>query len=392
MMSERPKILIVDDEPFNVDYLEQELEDLEYETVSAANGEEGLQQVVATQPDMILLDIMMPVMDGFQMLEKLKDEPDWRDIPVVIISAMNDMNSVVRGIQLGADDYLPKPFDPVLLKARLDAGLMRKRLRDLEKQYLAGLEKELEIGHNIQLSFLPTELPKIDGWEVAASLKAAREVAGDFYDVFEVDESLCLVIGDVCDKGVGAALFMTLFRSLLRFTITAKNSSNTLSPAEKLNHAVTLTNNYVANIHGDTGMFATVFIGLLNPKDGKLSYINAGHERPLFISGNGKGQQELKSTGIAVGVMPDWDFSVEEIALEYGDLLFAYTDGVPDVTDIDENLFGKNQLFEILGSKIRSAPDLISEINNALTAHIGEAKQFDDITMMAVKRLKENNA
>jgi serine phosphatase RsbU (regulator of sigma subunit) len=239
------------------------------------------------------------------------------------------------------------------------------------------------------LSFLPTELPKIDGWEVAASLKAAREVAGDFYDLFEVDESLCLVIGDVCDKGVGAALFMTLFRSLLRFTITAKNSSDTLSPAEKLNHAVTLTNNYVANIHGDTGMFATVFIGLLSPKDGKLSYINAGHERPLFISGSGEGQQELKSTGIAVGVMPDWDFSVEEIALEYGDLLFAYTDGVPDVTDIDENLFGKNQLFEILGGKIRSAPDLISEISNALTAHIGEAKQFDDITMMAVKRLKE---
>ena len=388
-MTDRPKILIVDDEPFNVDYLEQELEDLNYDTVSAANGEEGLRQVAATQPDMILLDIMMPVMDGFEMLQKLKDEPNLREIPVVIISAMNDMNSVVRGIQLGADDYLPKPFDPLLLKARLDAGLMRKRLRDLEKKYLQSLEKELEIGHNIQLSFLPAELPQIGGWDIGASLKAAREVAGDFYDVFEVDGYVCLVIGDVCDKGVGAALFMTLFRSLLRFTITAKNISESLSPTEKLNYAVTLTNNYVANVHGDTGMFATVFIGLLNPEDGKLSYINAGHERPILISGNDGGQESLKSTGIAVGVMPDWDFSVEEIVLEPGDSLFAYTDGVPDVTDVDGIFFGKKQLFEILGSGVRPASDLISEINAALTAHVGNAKQFDDITMMAVRRLKE---
>ncbi len=386
---DRPKILIVDDEPFNVDYLEQELEDLKYDTVSAANGEEGLQQVAATQPDMILLDIMMPVMDGFQMLERLKGDPGWRDIPVVIISAMNDMNSVVRGIQLGADDYLPKPFDPVLLRARLDAGLMRKKLLDLERLYLNSLEKELEIGHKIQLGFLPDKLPQILGWEMEASLTAAREVAGDFYDIFEIGEYLCLVVGDVCDKGVGAALFMTLFRSLLRFTISEKDISDTQSPGEKLKHAVKLTNNYVANIHGDTGMFATVFIGLLNPKDGKLSYINAGHERPIHISRNGSPQQELESTGIAIGVMPDMEFSVKEVVLEPGDLLFVYTDGVPDVTDGEGISFGKDQLFELLAKNAPLVPDLVRDINSRLVAHIGDARQFDDITMMTVKRVKE---
>jgi serine phosphatase RsbU (regulator of sigma subunit) len=388
-MADRPKILIVDDEPLNVDYLEQELEDMDYDTVSASNGQEGLQQVATTQPDMILLDIMMPIMDGFEMLQKLKAEPDWRNIPVVIISAMNDMNSVVRGIQLGADDYLPKPFEPTLLKARLNAGLMRKRLSDLEKLYLQSMEKELEIGHNIQLSFLPAELPDVEGWEIAASLKSAREVAGDFYDVFETDGYVCLVIGDVCDKGVGAALFMTLFRSLLRFTITAKNILETFSPAEKLNYAVTLTNNYVANIHGDTGMFATVFIGLLNPADGKLTYINAGHERPILINGKSGGQQVFESTGIAVGVMPDWNFSVEEIILEPGDLLFAYTDGIPEGIDVNGVFFGKKQLFDMLVGDVLSASNLIGEINNALIAHVGNAKQFDDITMMAVKCLTE---
>ena len=139
-MRERPLILIVDDEPFNVDYLEQELEDLDYDTISAMDGREALEQVAEFQPDMILLDIMMPVMDGFAVLERLKAERTWRDIPVVVISAMSDINSIARGIEAGAEDYLPKPFDPTLLEARLHAGLEKKRLRDQEIEYLRQVE------------------------------------------------------------------------------------------------------------------------------------------------------------------------------------------------------------------------------------------------------------
>ncbi len=135
-MEKRPKILIVDDEPFNVDYLEQELEELAYQTVRAANGREALAQVAAESPDVILLDIMMPELDGFQVLAQLKANKVWRDIPVIVISALSELASVVRGIELGAEDYLPKPFDEVLLKARLSASLEKKRLRDQELAYL----------------------------------------------------------------------------------------------------------------------------------------------------------------------------------------------------------------------------------------------------------------
>src|SRR5262245_14912161 len=126
------KILIVDDEPFNVDYLEQELEDLDYGTLTAFNGQEALEQVTAGSPDLVLLDIMMPVMDGFTVLSQLKANKETRDIPVIIISAMNDLASIVKGIKLGAEDYLPKPFDEVLLKARIEASLEKKRFRDQE--------------------------------------------------------------------------------------------------------------------------------------------------------------------------------------------------------------------------------------------------------------------
>ena len=135
-MDHQPKILIVDDEPFNVDYLEQELEDLDYETFSAGNGQEALEKLQSLSPDLVLLDIMMPVLDGFAVLARMKADPKLRDIPVIIISAMNDLQSVVKGIQQGAEDYLPKPFEPVLLHARISSSLEKKRLRDEHRRLI----------------------------------------------------------------------------------------------------------------------------------------------------------------------------------------------------------------------------------------------------------------
>ena len=134
--SEKPRILIVDDEPFNVDYLEQELEELNYETLAAANGQEALEKIQAEQPDLVLLDIMMPIMDGFAVLERLKINPLLRHIPIIVISAMSDLESVVKGIKLGAEDYLPKPFEPTLLQARISACLEKKTLRDQQRRLL----------------------------------------------------------------------------------------------------------------------------------------------------------------------------------------------------------------------------------------------------------------
>ena len=135
-MHEPPKILVVDDEPFNVDYLEQELEDRGYQTVSASNGQEALAQVAAENPDLVLLDIMMPIMDGFTVLARLKENAATRDVPVIVISAMSDMASVVKGVKQGAEDYLPKPFDETLLHARISASLEKKKYRDQEIEYL----------------------------------------------------------------------------------------------------------------------------------------------------------------------------------------------------------------------------------------------------------------
>lgn len=385
------KILIVDDEPFNVDYLEQELEDLNYATVSAGNGQEALAKVQSEAPDLILLDIMMPVMDGFEVLAHLKANPATRDLPVIVISANSDLKSVVKGIQLGADDYLPKPFEPTLLHARIASSLEKKHLRDLQQLYLKGLERELDIAREIQLGFLPSKLPKVDGWEIAAYLKAAREVAGDFYDAFLLpDGNLVCVIGDVCGKGVGAALFMTLFRSLIRATSTtdafsSRPGTRALTPAERLQHVISFTNNYVAETHGEASMFATIFIGLFNLQDGLLSYINCGNESPLLLR-SGNVVTTLPPTGPIVGLFPKAKFSVKDLLLEHNDLLLAFTDGLPDALNIDKVSFDSERLLGLLNGSVAPPADLLKHIEEQLRQFIGTADQFDDITLLAVKR------
>lgn len=388
-MSSRPRILLVDDEPLNIDYLEQELEDLDYETASASNGQEGLERVTEINPDMILLDIMMPVMNGFEMLSQLKAEPDWRDIPVVIISAMTDMESVVRGIELGADDYLPKPFNPTLLEARINAGLMRKRLRDLEKLYIQGMERELQIGHQIQSGFLPKELPESSGWDIAAHFQAAREVAGDFYDVFRLaDGRLGFFLGDVTDKGVGSALFMALYRSLLRAFInntdgTAAREAETKGSPSLL-QAVTKTNRYVCRTH-ESPLFATVLIGVLDSSSGKVDYINAGHNPPFVLRRGGE-RQELRPTGPGIGIFEEAEYSSGAIELAPGEVLFIYSDGVEDTQNGEGEFYGRDRMIDNLNDPPKSAAAYVESLSNDLEEFMGEAKPFDDVTVLAIVR------
>jgi serine phosphatase RsbU (regulator of sigma subunit) len=300
------------------------------------------------------------------------------------------LQSVVRGIQLGAEDYLPKPFEPTLLHARISSSLEKKRLRDLEHLYLKSLEREFDIAHEIQMGFLPSELPGMDGWEIAAYFKAAREVAGDFYDAFLLpDGNLVFVVGDVCGKGVGAAMFMTLFRSLIRATSTTDYFRNrvdalALTPAELLLHVIGFTNKYLAETHS-SATFATIFIGLVNLQDNKLTYINCGNEPPILL-GNGGAITELQPTGPIVGMIQDANFTASEILMEKNALLVAFTDGITDALDIDEQFFGRERLLKLLDGADTTPALLLKHIEEHLQQFIGKADQFDDITLLAVKK------
>lgn len=391
-MNHRPCILIVDDEPFNRDYLEQELSDSDYDLLTAVNGQEALEKMRSDAPDLVLLDIMMPIMDGFSVLEQAKADAVIRNIPIIVISANSDLPSVVKGIQKGAEDYLPKPFEPTILHARITASLDRKRLRDQEQLYLQSLENELNIARNIQKEFLPLIMPELSGWEIAAYFKAAKFVAGDYYDAFTLpDENLVFVLGDVCGKGVGAALFMTLFRSLLRATSTAgyfleEANAAPLSPARRIEQAITITNRYIADTHEQALVFSTVFIGILNPSSGTLTYINAGNEAPYLSRTDGT-YEALRPTGPVVGFMTDAKYAVKEVNLNNGDGLLIFTDGIPDSKNAQNEFYGHERLVEFIRKSDATCADRVNRLGSELDQFIDHADQFDDITILALRRL-----
>ena len=258
---------------------------------------------------------------------------------------------------------------------------------------IAVYEKELEIGRRIQAGFLPQEIPEFKDWDIASYFKAAREVAGDFFDVFQLpnDKYLALVIGDVCDKGVGAALFMTLFRSLTRASCLygcmqklGDIEKQTDIPETILLNSILTTNRYIATTHGDSSMFASMFFGILDTETRQLVYVNGGHEAPLIFCADGS-REMLATTGPVLGLFTTANYTVKKIQLEKEDLLFAYTDGVTEAKNDRGELFSEEQLLEIANPEIECPQAFLDDILRHVHSHCNGEDQFDDITMLAVK-------
>jgi sigma-B regulation protein RsbU (phosphoserine phosphatase) len=279
---------------------------------------------------------------------------------------------------------------------------MVEGLREWER--IKVLEFELEKGQQIQKEFLPNAIPRLQNWDIAACFYPAGKVSGDFYDVFTLpDGCLALVIADVCDKGVGSALYMALFRSLLR--VFAEQAAYCTEPvAAKIDQecegvgieapengqlvrlrAVPFTNNYIAQIHGEEGMFATLFFGVLNPTTGQLYYINGGHE-PLYVINSSGVKTMLRPTGPAVGMMPNMPFNIQEIQLDPGDILVGYTDGVTEARSPEDEQFSRQRLQSLLEQPIGSVSDLLERIKSSLFSFIDIAPRHDDVTMLGVRR------
>jgi sigma-B regulation protein RsbU (phosphoserine phosphatase) len=268
------------------------------------------------------------------------------------------------------------------LTSQTSIALKNQRLQERQAELLK-YEHELQIGRQIQSDFLPEQLPQPPGWEIVAYFQPAREVAGDFYDAFTLsDGQVGLVIADVVDKGVGAALFMALFRSLIRFFGEQHHSSETSAL-----DGIKLANDYIIRNHSRSNMFATIFFGVLDPATGVLTYMNGGHNAPIVVNSAGEIKARLKPTGPAVGMLPDAVFGTHQVTLEPGDLLITFTDGVLDARNPAGQLFTEKRLLSLLQQPIPSALTLLGGIEANLRAHIGTANQFDDITMLAARRL-----
>lgn len=258
-----------------------------------------------------------------------------------------------------------------------------------ERENVRLLEFELEKGRQIQRDFLPRQLPELPNWSIAAFFDPARQVSGDFYDVFPLaDGHVGLVIADVCDKGVGSAFYMALFRSLIRIYAEqplAQAADGAADPQAVL-RAMKKTNDYIARNHGQDAMFATAFFGVLDPESGRLHYINAGHE-PLYVVQAGRIRHKLAPTGPALGLSEEIVYRGTQITLMPGELLMGYTDGVTDARSPDDEMFTRQRLRDLLVQPAATAAELLDQVTASLFRFIGKAPRLDDVTMIAVQRL-----
>ncbi|NWF68731.1 MAG: SpoIIE family protein phosphatase [Chloroflexi bacterium] len=293
------------------------------------------------------------------------------------------------------------------LASQAAVALSNYMLMQRQKELLK-FEHDMQVGRKIQEGFLPNDLPHLPGWDIEADFQPARQVSGDFYDVFALSrDKVGLVIADVADKGVPAALFMALVRSLIRafaqeqysyhwMNFLSAPASTYISPPRPsaqiesdstLKNAVMLTNNYIVYNHSQLNMFATLFFGVLDPASGTLSYINCGHNAPVLFNPSGI-KARLNATGPVVGVLADAPLEMAETHLDAGDFLLMFTDGVTDVRSINGQFFGEERLLNLLSAA--AYPDtqtLLSKIRDCIGEHRGDADQFDDITMLALHRI-----
>ena len=392
-MERQQKILVVDDEPINIDVLTGLLKK-DYKLIVAKNGERALKAAHSGNPDLILLDIMMPGMDGYEVCRCLKADEATRDIPVIFITAMNQTDDEALGFEFGAADYITKPVSPPILRARVKTQLAltqsRKQLQAafaIIKTQKDRMEAELNVGRDIQMSMMPQDFPRGPGCEsisLHACLEAARELGGDFYDFFFVDESrLCFCVGDVSGKGVPAALFMAVSRTLIRSA--AESSQSTAAILTQVNDTLSTDN--------EGCMFVTLFVAICDIHSGAVTYTNAGHNPPYLIGENGSTVRLDNRHGPVAGAMNGISYREDVVVLKPGDTLLMFTDGVTEATNTSGELFSEARLVGLLGqSALQEVEPLLATILSSVHAFEGDAEQADDITVLALRFHGEQRA
>ncbi len=380
-----PTILVVDDEPDLELLLRQKFRRRtrsgELKLLFAQNGIQALEKLKKhDNVDMVLSDINMPEMDGLTLLSQLNQLH--YDLRAVIVTAYGDMKNIRTAMNRGAFDFVTKPIDfrdlETTIRKTLDhLDVMRKALQSRDE--LVALRQELGVAARMQESILPTDYPSDPRYEMHAWMTPARDVGGDFYDFFRLEDNrVGVVMADVSGKGVPAAFFMMVSRTLLKGTAIGEPD-----PAECLKEV-----NRLLVKENEESMFVTVFYAKFNPVTGVLSYANGGHNLPYLVKSSGEVRQVQCEPGLLLGIVDPFDFPSGTVQMEPGDSLFMYTDGVTEAMDKDGVEFGEEELVEVLSECGGDSAAVVSRhVIQAVQDHAGDAGQSDDITCLTLRYL-----
>jgi phosphoserine phosphatase RsbU/P len=371
-------VLVVDDAPANIQVVNSILKDICKVRIATDGGKALVLVKTEPPPDLILLDVMMPEMDGYEVCTRLKADPTTADIPVIFLTVQTESEDETHGFDVGAVDYIHKPFSPAVVKARVQTHLVLRGIREQLARQLNELHKELETARQIQLSILPARAPQMKGLDIAARYIAANSVAGDFYDFIVIDEQhLGILVADVSGHGMPAALISSMLKIALSTQV-----ANVADPAKVLfglNQA--LCGKFDQH-------FVTAAYLLVDLEKRTLTYAGAGHP-PMWLWGPAiEGVREVAENGLFLGRFPWATYSSVELPLSSDTWILLYTDGVSEIANPAEEEFGTTHFKEfLLSSQSHSATQFADRLLGELSSWAARGPGFksnDDVTFVAL--------
>ena len=381
---ETAKILVVDDEPRNVKILQIQLNARGYTVYTAADGLEALDIVEKEMPDLILLDINMPKMDGFEVVRRIRTNETTEFIPIVMITALRDTReNRIKSIEAGADDFIEKPFDSLEVLARVRSLLRIKQYQDTLAKHNARLEEELQMARSIQEILIPQDgVQELSGFRIASRCCPEMAVGGDFFDIWEIAPNrLGVFISDVMGHGVSAA-FVTVFIKTILAEFQQQIEDNPGYLLEILN---TRFNDLISS---RLFMFATAFCGIINLNKGELVCANAGHSFPLLYNSDQQTYQTIgdQNTGNGLGIWQESVYETMRYPFDRSSRIFLYTDGVYEAKNPKGEEFTVERLEKLVcACKGQPAAKLIANISETIDVFTDTCPKEDDLTLIAIE-------
>ena len=371
-------ILIVDDTPINLGVISGALKE-SYRTKVATNGEKAL--AIASgedKPDLILLDVMMPEMDGYEVCRRLKANPETKDIPVIFLTGQTGTDDETKGFEVGAVDYIHKPFSEAVVKARVRTHLQLREAHEQIAKQLVAINIELEMARQIQLSILPRETPKLTGLDIVARYMPMTSVAGDFYDFIIVDDKhVGILIADVSGHGLPSALIA----SMLQVALTAQggHASDPARVLSGLNRA--LCGKFEHN-------FVTAAYVYVDLEKKLMTYAGAGHPPILFWRNSAGTVSEVVENGLFLGMFPEATYGSLQLPVASSDRVILYTDGIPETKSPSDQEFGTARFMKFMDRNQSLTVDqfadgLLDELSRWSEQPRGQGQQ-DDITVLTI--------
>ena len=387
------RVLVVDDNEDKRTLLRSILEK-NFTVLEADNGASALVTIGDAVPDVVLLDVLMPELDGFEVCRRMKANPRIADIPVLFVSMLDTDQHGIEGLQLGGEDFITWPVNAAELVARIHArirsyrplsmlrGVVEEQSRQLEedRRREAETEFELEQARRVQQRFPTTALPLGRGLAFAHQYRPSRMVGGDMFDVMAFDDDeVAIMIADVSGHGLAAALLTSIAKVLFR-----TGAEQCREPAKLLRWLNRQMSSYLA-----TGEFLTVFLALWDAKSGIFSYAGVGHPPALLLTPTCGSVVRLEASPGVIGVIPDGEFTAARVRLSAGNRVICYTDGITEAMNLQERMFGEDGLANAcLRWRNETIVQMVENVFHELDAFLAGASQRDDQAMLALEVLR----